>query len=373
MTAVQIVMAVMAVCALLGGADRLLGNRFRLGEAFEEGFKMLGPIALSMAGIICLAPLLTALLRPCADFLHRWLRLEPGMAGALLAIDMGGWDMATGLAADPAAGRFAGIAAASTLGCTLSFTIPMGIGLYEGESKNSFMRGILYGLSTLPFGLLLAAVLGGIPFLRAQGLCLPAALFALLIAWALKKFPRQALRAFSGFSWLLRAVATAGLAAAAFQTMTEQELIPGMAPLNQAMETVSSIGIVLLGALPLAELLRFLLRKPLEKLGGRIGIDGDGLMCLAILYLSITPGLIEMKKLDCRAQMVCAAFSVCAASALTAHFAFAVNRAPEWAVPMLAGKLTGAVLAAALALRAETRADRRVKKKKNAADRPSEE
>ena len=38
--------------ALGGGADRLLGNRFGLGEKFEEGFRLMGPIALSMVGII---------------------------------------------------------------------------------------------------------------------------------------------------------------------------------------------------------------------------------------------------------------------------------------------------------------------------------
>ena len=48
----EILMYVMAVGVLLGGADRLLGNRFGLGEKFEEGFRLMGPIALSMVGII---------------------------------------------------------------------------------------------------------------------------------------------------------------------------------------------------------------------------------------------------------------------------------------------------------------------------------
>lgn len=48
----------MAIGAVLGGIDCALGNRFGLGIKFEEGFRLLGPIALSMAGIICLAPLI---------------------------------------------------------------------------------------------------------------------------------------------------------------------------------------------------------------------------------------------------------------------------------------------------------------------------
>ena len=62
MTINQIVMFVMACGALLGGFDRLLGNRFGFGEKFEKGFQMLGPVALSMAGIICLSPVLSYVL-----------------------------------------------------------------------------------------------------------------------------------------------------------------------------------------------------------------------------------------------------------------------------------------------------------------------
>ena len=53
----QIIMWIMAVGAVLGGVDRIAGNRFGLGKRFEEGFTLLGPTALSMSGIICLTPM----------------------------------------------------------------------------------------------------------------------------------------------------------------------------------------------------------------------------------------------------------------------------------------------------------------------------
>ena len=56
----QIIMWIMAVGAVLGGVDRIAGNRFGLGKRFEEGFTLLGPTALSMSGIICLTPLFGA-------------------------------------------------------------------------------------------------------------------------------------------------------------------------------------------------------------------------------------------------------------------------------------------------------------------------
>ena len=47
----EIIMWILAACALLGGLDRLAGNRFGLGKRFEEGFMLLGPTALSMGWI----------------------------------------------------------------------------------------------------------------------------------------------------------------------------------------------------------------------------------------------------------------------------------------------------------------------------------
>ena len=58
----EIHMYVMAGGVILGGTDRLLGNRFGLDDKFEEGFQLMSPSALSMVGIICLSPLLAAAL-----------------------------------------------------------------------------------------------------------------------------------------------------------------------------------------------------------------------------------------------------------------------------------------------------------------------
>ena len=58
----EIIMCFMAAGAAIGGIDRILGNKFGYGEKFENGFRMLGPVGLSMAGIICMAPVLSSVL-----------------------------------------------------------------------------------------------------------------------------------------------------------------------------------------------------------------------------------------------------------------------------------------------------------------------
>ena len=54
----QVLLIVMAAGAVLGGFDRLRCNKWGFGDKFESGFMMLGSMALSMAGMICLTPVL---------------------------------------------------------------------------------------------------------------------------------------------------------------------------------------------------------------------------------------------------------------------------------------------------------------------------
>ena len=57
----EIIVYLMVVFMALGAVDRILGNRFGLGEKFEEGIMAMGSLALAMIGIICLAPVLANL------------------------------------------------------------------------------------------------------------------------------------------------------------------------------------------------------------------------------------------------------------------------------------------------------------------------
>ena len=354
---IRILTMAMAVCAVLGALDRIAGGRFGLAKPFEEGFQMLGPVALSMAGILCLAPLLASGASHLAPFL-RHAGLEPALLSSVLAIDMGGYQMAEALASGEDAGLFYGIMVCATLGCTISFTIPTGMGLYGKEDQERFAQGLLYGLVTLPLGLMAAALLMGLRPVQALKLCLPMLLAALLLAALLRWRPRGTVRALQGFAGLLRALTTAGLGLGAFQQISGVVLLPGLMPLEESMGVVSAICVTLLGSLPAAALLMRALERPLEKLGSRLGIGREAVLGLLLLYVNATPGLTAMPGMSERGKVVSSAFAVSAASALTAHVAFAMRFAPETAGPLLAGKLVGALAAAALALAATMPAKR---------------
>ena len=99
MSAHEILIAVMAVFAVLGALDRIIGNKFGLGKEFENGILAMGALALAMVGIITLAPVLANLLRPVVVPVYEFLGADPAMfAGTILACDMGGGALAMELA-----------------------------------------------------------------------------------------------------------------------------------------------------------------------------------------------------------------------------------------------------------------------------------
>ena len=263
----QIIMWIMAVGAVLGGVDRTAGNRFGLGKRFEEGFTLLGPTALSMSGIICLTPLLSRFLRFALVPIWNFLGLDAGLLAGILAIDMGGYQLAGELSASQEMVRYAGLVIAATLGCTITFTIPVGMGMLKSGDRLFFSRGMLIGTGTLPVTMIGGGLLSGLSFLQIVLQSLPVLLFCFLLMFGIWRFPEQTVRAFTVFADVIRLLTTIGLIAGAFCYMTGFSLLPDLAPLEDAMAVVSSIGIVLLGSLPTAELLQRVLKKPHSFIG----------------------------------------------------------------------------------------------------------
>ena len=87
----EIILWLMAIFMALGALDRIFGSRLGLGKQFEEGILAIGALALSMLGILSLAPVLAKLLRPVLVPIYGFLGADPAMfAGTILANDMGG-------------------------------------------------------------------------------------------------------------------------------------------------------------------------------------------------------------------------------------------------------------------------------------------
>lgn len=203
-------MILIAAGALLVGVDKILGNRFGLGQKFDDGFLLMGSMALSMTGIICLAPMLSS-----------WLGTVIRPAFSAVGIDP------------------------SMFGCTLVFTIPVGMSVLSEVDRPWFLKGLLAGLISLPVGLLAGGLLQGLPLGTILWQCVPIFLLSAVLLLGLIRFPGRTVRLFSGFARLIQIVATIGLILAAVQDIAGITILSGLAPLTDSLEIVGSIAIVM--------------------------------------------------------------------------------------------------------------------------------
>lgn len=351
MSADEILIALMAVFALLGGVDRILGNRFGLGEKFEEGILAMGSLALAMVGIVSLAPVLAAALRPIVVPVYGALGADPAMfAGTILACDMGGGQLARELTANADAAALGGVITGSMLGATVVFTIPVAMGILREEDRPAMAKGILCGMVAIPVGVLVGGLTAGFaPGMVLRNL-IPIVLIALLIALGLWLAENAMVKAFTAFGKIVVAVVTAGLAAAIVEELTGFVLIPGLAPLSEGFETVGAIAIVLAGAFPLVYVVTKLLQKPLMAGGKLLGVnDAAAAGLVASLANSIaTFGMV--KDMNPRGKVVNIAFAVPAAFVFGDHLGFTAGFAPELLPAVIAGKLAGGICAVAIAM-----------------------
>ena len=107
---------------------------------------------------------------------------------------------------------------------------------------------------------------------------------------------------------------------------------------------------MLAGAFPLVFALTKLLRQPLLKLGGLLGMNDTAAAGLVASLANSIPMFGMMKDMDTRGKVINVAFAVPAAFVFGDHLGFTAGFAPDMIAPMIVGKLTGGILAAALAL-----------------------
>lgn len=351
----NILVYIFAAFSILGALDRIFGNRLGLGREFEKGWEALGPLTLSMLGMIMMAPVLGKLLSPVITPVAGLVGFDPSaMAGALIANDMGGASLAMSMAKDPMLGAFHGLVVGGMLGVTISFTIPVALSSIPAHCHEDALLGILLGVATLPFGCFFGGLLLGIaPGILLLNL-LPVLLLSALTCFGLIKAPRISVAVFRVIGKILLVVITAGLAVGVFTHLTGITLIPGMTPLGEAAGTVFEIAVLLSGVFPLLRVVSLLLKKPLEKVGALLGIGADSVMGLISSLANSIATFSLVEGMDRKGRVMNMAFAVSGAFVLGDHLAFTMGFAKELApgnyvLALLLGKLSSGILAAVAA------------------------
>ena len=346
----EVLATIMAVFAVIGAVDKITGNHLKLGDEFEKGIKTLGPLSLSMLGMMTIAPALAGLLIPVISPVAKVFGFDPSaLAGILIANDMGGAALADSIANDALLGSFHGLCVASMLGATISFTIPVALESAKKENHDDVLLGLLCGICTIPVGCFISGIVMGITPLKVLINLLPALLISIIIVIGLIKFRKVTVKIFSIFGKFISILITCGLALGIFQTLTGKVLIKNTAPLMESAATVFTICITLAGTFPLIAIISKLLKKPLSALGKKLDLDDASVVGLIATLANSIATMESADKMNRKGRILNLAFAVSAAFVFGDHLAFTLSYNSDHIVAVIIGKLCAGVAALAVA------------------------
>lgn len=342
---------VMACFSMLGAIDKLFGNKFGLGKEFDRGLMMLGTLSLSMIGMIVISPLIAELIQPALNAAAAVIPFDPSIVtGSLFANDMGGAPLSVQLANDPKVGLFNGLVVSSMMGCTISFTIPVALGVVKQEQHKEVLLGLLCGIVTIPVGCFVAGLVCGLPLGALILNLLPLVIFSAIIAFGLIKFPNACVRIFKVFGKCIDVLIVVGLAVGIFRFLTGVALLPHLDTFENGAFIIFNAAAVMTGAFPLIFLLSKVLARPLKALGRLLNInDAAATGLLSTLATSVTT-FDMVQDMGKKGTVINSAFAISAAFTFAGHLAFTLAFDPAYLPAVMVGKLTAGVLSIFVAL-----------------------
>ena len=363
----SVIMLIMMIFMLVGAIDKIMGNKFGYGEEFENGFNAIGPLALSMAGVVAAAPVLAKILGPIITPVYTIFGADPAMfATTLLACDMGGYPLAMELAANETMGNFAGLILGTMMGPTIVFTIPVALGIISKEDRSYLGAGVLAGMITIPIG----CIVGGLAmsamteyklsFLVILQNLIPVIIIAALIVIGLWFAPAGMIKGFNVFGTGVTIVITAFTAIAVFEQITGimfplfdvmaiKDEVTGISPLDSGLLTCGQIGIVLIGAFPMVKFITKTFGGALGKLGSALGMNDKGSAGMVANLANNIAMFNILGEMNPKGKLLNVAFAVSAAFVFGDHLGFTAGNEPEMIFPVIAGKLAAGVTALILA------------------------
>ena len=360
----SVIMMIMMIFMLVGAIDKIMGNKKGYGEKFEEGFNAIGPLAISMAGVVAAAPVLATILGPVIKPIYNFFGADSSMfATTLLACDMGGYPLAMELAGDNVAiGNFAGLILGTMMGPTIVFTIPVALGIISKDDRSYLGAGVLAGLITVPIG----CIVGGLAMSTMteyklgigtilQNL-IPVIIIAALIVIGLWFAPAKMINGFNVFGTGVTIVITAFTAIAVFEQITGimfplfdvmaiKDEVTGLSPLDSGLLTCGQIGIVLIGAFPMVEWITRTFGGVLKKVGGALGINEQASAGMVANLANNIAMFNIMGEMDPKGKLLNVAFAVSAAFVFGDHLGFTAGVNQEMVTPVIIGKLVAGITA----------------------------
>ena len=342
----KILFLVIAFFLIISGIDYLLGSKLGVGTQFKKGIETIGALALNMIGIYLLAPLLANVLMIVLEPIGNLFSIDPSIIPTtFLATDMGGLQLGRQLAYSSEMASFSGILLASNLGATLSFSIPVALGMIKKEDLPSFLKGLVVAIIVIPIGTFIGGLIQGVNVKVLIINSIPLFILSILLCYFTLKHTKKVMLCFGGFSKFITILSIVGLIVVGVQVITGISFLPASKlPLSEASEVVIRIGLFLSGAYPRLWCLERVLKKVLAPLAKLLQVNEATIVGMIGALASNLLTFGDLEHMNEKGKVIASAFAISAGFMLGGQLAFVSGMEASMVIPFLLAKIVGGIL-----------------------------
>jgi ethanolamine transporter len=377
----NIVIYIIMASAVIGAIAAIRNDEGGLGKEFMSGLYSIGPIFVPVAGIMAATPYLSQFIKHVFGPAFGAIGADPSIAATtFIAVDMGGYQLADALAHSRDSWIMA-MTIGFMAGATIVFSIPVGLTMLEKRDHKYMALGVMSGVLSIPLGVFISSLIMKLTSTQVRehvstnakstftfgpdfGTILlnltPLILVVVLIALGLRFIPDKMIKGFMIFGRTMDILIKLVLVFSIVEYFTGifskilgswgfDPIIADAKDQFRALEIAGYIGIMLAGAFPMVYMIRKYLAKPLEIIGNRIGLTPEGSAGILAAAANILAMFNLIKHMRPKDKVICISFSVTSAFLFGDHLAFTANFQPNMILPVMVGKLSGGIIAIALA------------------------
>ena len=154
----NVIIYIIMAGTLIGALASVVKPEGELGREFVNGIHAIGPVFLAQAGIMAAIPIISYLIMYSIGPFFSALGSDASIAAlAVIAVDMGGYQLADAIAANRDMWIVA-MLVGYTSGASIVYLIPVGLIMLNRDDHKYLALGAMAGLISIPFAVLIALV-----------------------------------------------------------------------------------------------------------------------------------------------------------------------------------------------------------------------
>lgn len=326
----KIVLYIITGFFIIGALDYAFGDKLKIGQKFNEGISTMGPMFLAIAGIYSLSPIMTEFLSEIFTPISNVLSLDPSLfPSMILAIDMGGYSLSETMALSSEMRLFSGVLLSSTLGTLVSFTLPVAMSIIEKKDIESFIKGTLAGIITIPIVCFVGGIIQGINMKVLLWNLTPVIIIVVLIMIAMKICCDKLVKVLAAVGKCITYIGMCGLIFQGINIITGATVISNLVDTQEVVFVAGKMALVLSGAYPMISVISRVFHKAFIVIGRKLGADSAtvvGILGGLASNLLVFTTLKDMKE---DGKIIACAFSVGGAFIFGGQLGFVSSKAPE--------------------------------------------